>query len=88
MRLPEFYAEYLRARREVVTQTNARIQLNSGAAATVLLKLMADATTPASVRARAAQTILDHANTSLEREDLLVRVAALEEAAPKPGGKQ
>jgi hypothetical protein len=55
MRLPEFHTEYLQARRDVVNQVHARIQQNSGAAASVLLKLMADATTPASVRARAAQ---------------------------------
>lgn len=79
MRLPEFQAEYLQARRDVVLQTNARIQQNSGAAASVLLKLMADGTTPASVRARVSQCILEHANKSLELEDLEVRLQRLEE---------
>src|ERR1039458_10692803 len=45
LRLPEFQAEYLQARRDVVHQVNARIQQNAGAAAVVLLKLMADHTT-------------------------------------------
>src|SRR5438552_18709258 len=74
MRLPAFQAEYLQARRDVVLQTNARIQQNSGAAASVLLKLMADPTTPASVRARASQCILEHSIRSLELEDLEVRL--------------
>ena len=70
MRLPDFQVEYLQARRDVVLQTNARIQQNSGAAAAVLLKLMVDPATPASVKARASQCILEHANKSLELEDL------------------
>lgn len=79
LRLPDFQAEYLQARRDVVLQTNARIQQNSGAAAAVLLKLMVDPATPASVKARASQCILDHANKSLELEDLEVRLQRLEE---------
>ena len=81
MQLPEFKAAYLQARREVVLQTNARIQQNSGVAASVLFKLMADPTTPASVRARTAQCILECANKSVELEDMEVRLAALEAAA-------
>ena len=83
MRLPEFKAAYLQARRDVVSQTNARIQQNSGAAASVLFKLMADSTTPASTRARAALGLLDHANKSLLLEDLEFRVVALEQANKK-----
>jgi hypothetical protein len=79
MRLPEFHAEYLQARRDVVLQTNARMQQNSGAAASVLLKLMADPATPASVRARVSLGILQHSNKSLETEDLEVRLRWLEE---------
>ena len=46
---------------------------------------MADATTPASVRARAAQCILERSAKSLEEEDVEVRVAALEAAAVDQG---
>ena len=81
MQVPEFKAAYLQARREVVFQTNARMQQNSGAAAAVLFKLMADPTTPASVRARTAQCVLECANKSLDLEDMEVRLAALERAA-------
>jgi hypothetical protein len=81
MQLPEFKSAYLKARREVVLQTNARMQQNSGAAASVLFKLMADPTTPASVRARTAQCVLECANKSLGLEDMEVRITALERAA-------
>jgi len=79
LQLPEFKAAYLAARREVVLQTNARMQQNSGAAATVLFKLMADPATPPSIRARTAQCVLECANRSLELEDIEVRLARLEE---------
>lgn len=79
LHLPEFQAAYREARREVVLQTNARMQQNSGVAASVLFKLMADPATPPSIRARTAQCILECANRSLELEDIAVRLARLEE---------
>jgi hypothetical protein len=81
LRLPEFQAEYLQARRDVVHQANARIQQNAGAAAAVLLKLMADPTTPASVRVRAAECVLNQATKAFEIEDLEARVAEFERDA-------
>ena len=78
LQLPEFKAAYLQARVEVVSQTNARIQINSGATAAVLFKIMADPATPASVRARIALGLLEQANKSLLAEDLEVRVVAIE----------
>jgi hypothetical protein len=80
LQLPEFKAAYLEARREVVRQANARIQQCSGAAASVLVRLMADPATPASVRARTALAILECANQSLELEDIEGRIARLEES--------
>jgi hypothetical protein len=87
MLIPEFKAAFLQARREAVFQTNARIQQNSGVAASVLFKLMADPATPPSVRARTAQCILECANKSLELEDMEVRLAALEAAATGQQGR-
>ena len=84
MQLPEFKTAYLQARREVLSQTNARLQQNSGAAASVLLKLMADPATPASVRARTTQCILECANKSLALEDMSARI--LTDAAGNPAG--
>jgi hypothetical protein len=85
MRLPEFKHAYREARREVVLQTNARLQQNSGAAVSVLLKVMADPATPPGVRARTAQCVLECANKSLETEDIEQRITALEESARLAG---
>jgi len=55
-------------------------QQNSSAAVSVLLKLMADPTTPAPSRARAALGIVDIARQALDL-DIETRVAELERAA-------
>jgi len=80
LRLPEFQAEYLQARRQGVQQANARIQQHCGVAAAVLLKLIADSSTPPSVRVRAAQNILERGGKSLVEDDLEVRITRLESA--------
>ena len=85
MQLPEFKAAYLEARREVVFQTNARLQQNAGAAASVLFKLMADPATPPSIRARTAQCILECANKSLALENMEMRI--LTDGAGTPGAE-
>jgi len=89
MRLPEFIEEWRRARWEVVEQAYARAQQNSGAATSVLLKLMADPATPASSRIRAALGIFDISRAALDLE-IETRVAALERAAEQsdPGGRR
>jgi hypothetical protein len=83
---PEFNTEYLRARREGVTQAIARMQQARGAAGTILLKLMTDPNVPAAVRLRAAECVFNHAIKGIELEDIETRLAALELAAPQ--GKQ
>ena len=81
--IPEFKEAYWNSRRHAVSQTFARIQQNSGAAGTVLLKLMADSNTKASTRVQAARCILEFASQSLETEDLLRRIERLEENEKK-----
>jgi transposase-like protein len=81
LQLPEFAAEYRRARRDAFSQSVARLQQASGAAVSTLLKVMVDQNTPASSRVRAAHCVLDHAAQALEVEDIEVRVSALERAA-------
>ena len=78
---PEFDTAYRAARRAAFSQTNARIQQASGAAAATMLKLMVDSTAPASVRLRAAECVLNHAARAIEIEDIEARVAELERAA-------
>jgi hypothetical protein len=80
LRLPEFIEEYRRARWEVVEQAYARVQQNTGAAASILLKLMVDPVTPASGRIRAALGIFGLAREALDL-DIETRVAELERAA-------
>jgi hypothetical protein len=54
MKLPEFEAEYRKARRLAFGQSIARLQQASTAAVSTLLKIMVDPGSPPSVRVRAA----------------------------------
>jgi hypothetical protein len=81
LKLPEFDAAYREARRKAFSQSIARLQQGSAAAATTLLKVMLDASTPQSTRVRAAESVLNHAAKAIEIEDIEARVAALEQAA-------
>ena len=78
LKFPDFVKEYRTARREVVTQSVARLQQATGAAGTVMLKLMTDPNVPAAVRLRAAECVFDRAIKGVELEDIEARVAALE----------
>ncbi|HEY6272207.1 MAG TPA: helix-turn-helix domain-containing protein [Terriglobales bacterium] len=80
IKLPEFQEAYRTARREVLSQSSARMQQASGAAVATLCKIMVDANSPAAARVRAADHILDGAIRAIEREDLEVRLTALERA--------
>lgn len=80
MKEPEFDTAYREARRKAFDQSIARLQQGTSAAATTLLKLLIDAGTPASVRARVADSIFNHAAKAIEIEDIEARVAALERA--------
>src|SRR5258708_6934156 len=81
LQIPEFQTAYRAARRAAYSQCVARLQQASGAAVTTLLKVMVDATTPASSRVRAADCILDHAKAGIELEDIEARVADLERSS-------
>jgi hypothetical protein len=81
LREPQFNAQYLRARREGVSQAVARMQQATGAAGTVVLKLMTDPNVPATVKLRAAECVFDRAIKGVELEDIEARVAELERAA-------
>jgi hypothetical protein len=78
---PEFSAAYREAKRAAFTQAVARLQQGTGAAAAVMLKLMADPGTPASTRLRAADCVFTHAKNAIELEEVEARVTALEQAA-------
>ena len=80
-KVPEFQAAYREARRAAYSQAVARLQQGTTAAATTLLKVMLDQGTPASVRVRAAECVMNHSSKAIEIEDVEARVAALEAAA-------
>jgi transposase-like protein len=81
MQIPEFKVAYREARWASVSQANARLQAATGAAAATLLKLMVDQNVPAACRLRAAECVMNHANKSIELEDIEVRLSELEQAA-------
>jgi transposase-like protein len=81
LKVPEFVKEYRKARREAVHQSVARMQQATGAAATIVLKLMTDPNVPAAVKLRAAECVFDRAIKGVELEDIEARVAELERAA-------
>jgi hypothetical protein len=85
LKLPEFGKEYRNARREAVQQSVARMQQATGAAASVVLKLMTDPNVPAAVKLRAAECVFDRAFKGVELEDLEARLFELERAVETSG---
>jgi hypothetical protein len=87
LEIPEFQTAYREARRAAFSQSIARLQQGTAAAATTLLKTMIDSNTPASVKVRAADSVLNHSAKAIEIEDIEARVSELERAAEasKPG---
>lgn len=81
LKLPEFGKAYREARREAVHQSVARMQQATGAAATIVMKLMTDPNVPAAVRLRAAECVFDRAIKGVELEDIEARLSELERAA-------
>ncbi len=80
LKVPEFQTAYRDARRAAFSQSIARLQQASSAAATTLLKIMLDPAAPASTRVRVANSVLGHAKQAIELEDIEVRVSELERA--------
>src|ERR1035437_475996 len=81
LKVPEFQKAYREARRAAFSQSIALFQQGTSAAATTLIKLLLDPNTPASVRARVADSIFAHASKAIEIEDIEGRVSERERAA-------
>jgi hypothetical protein len=81
LKLEEFRMAYREARREVFSQSNARLQQACGAAVSTLFKVMVDANSPPAARVRAAEGILRGAKQAIEFEDIEARLTALERQA-------
>jgi hypothetical protein len=84
---PEFQKAYLEARRAVYGQSLARLQQATGAAVSTMLKVMLDPGSPASVKVRAAESVLGHSAKSIEMEEIEARLAELERAAESKSGR-
>ena len=81
MKDPEFDAGYRDAKRLAFSQSVGRMQQASSAAVTTVLKIMVDASAPASTRLRAADIVLERTSKAIELEDIEARLAELERAA-------
>jgi transposase-like protein len=88
MKDAEFQSAYREAKRAAFSQSIARLHQMSSAAVSTLAKIMVDTNAPASTRVRAADSILDHTSKAIEIEDIEARVAALEGASGKIGGRR
>ena len=90
MKEPEFDAAYRAAKRAAYKQSIARLHQASSAAVTTLMKVMVDASTPASTKVRAADSILGHTAKAIEIEDIDARASELERAAEEsnPGKRR
>jgi hypothetical protein len=88
MKVPEFQAEYREARRAAFSQAVAKLQQGATAAATTLLRVMVDQSTPASVKVRAAECVMTHSSKGIEIEDIAARVTDLERASTKKPGER
>src|SRR5215467_9802094 len=80
LNVQEFQGAYREARRKAYSQAVAKLQQGATAAATTLLKVMLDQNTPASVKVRAAECVMNHSSKAIEIEDVEARVRELEPA--------
>jgi hypothetical protein len=83
MKEPEFESVLRATRRAVLGQAIARLQKASGAAVTILLKVMSDPRASAAARLKAAEVVLRHAKAAPEMEDIQPRLKEAERA-PQP----
>jgi hypothetical protein len=90
MKEPEFDAAYRAAKRAAFAQSIARLHHLTSAAVSTLGKVMLDPATPASTKARSADSILNHTIKAIETEDIEARLAELERTANenKPGWRK
>jgi len=83
---PDFQAAYHEAKRAAFAQSISRLHQMTSAAVSTLGKVMVDPKTPAGIRVRAAESVLNLTFQSLENEDIEARVSELERTAIKDPG--
>jgi hypothetical protein len=77
---PDFQEQYRAAKSQVVAAAIGRLQQVTGEAVSTLRQIMLDKEAPASSRVTAARVILEQAIKTVEIEDVLTRLEALERA--------
>jgi DNA-binding transcriptional MerR regulator len=87
MKEPAFDAEYRTAKRAAYSQALARLHQMASAAVSTIAKIMVDQNAPASIRLRAADSVLAHVETGIELQDIEARVAELERATEANKGR-
>jgi len=80
LQVPEFQAAFRAAKWAVYSQAIGRLHQMSTAAVSTLGKVMVDPSTPAAVKVRSADSILNHATKAIETENLEARLTELERA--------
>ena len=87
MKEPAFDVEYRTAKRSAYSQALARLHQMASAAVSTIAKIMVDQNAPASIRLRAADSVLAHVETGIELQDIEARVAELERVTEKSRGR-
>lgn len=80
LQVPEFQTAFRAAKWAAYSQSVGRLHQMSTAAVSTLGKVMVDPSTPAAVKVRAADSILNHTVKAIETENLEARLAELERA--------
>lgn len=80
LRSPLFQEAYREAREASLQQAISTLQSATGAAVSVMLSLMANTKTAASVRLASARSVLEYAFKAKEMQEIEERLQALEEA--------
>ena len=81
----QFTYVYQQARQESYRESLRLLRRAANAAIAVLVRAMQDASASNAARIRAAEIILEHDRRGVMEEDLLVRIQALEDHAPRYG---
>jgi hypothetical protein len=81
---PEFSRRYRKVRRDSFAQAIALTQKYAPHAVQVLMKVMADPTAAHSSKVSAAVAVLKFSRESIELDDVVARIEALEQAAASP----
>jgi len=85
MTIPEFAEKHRAARRDSVSAATTALQRHAAGAVATLAAVMDNPEAPPAVRVSAARSVLDLAYRAAELDDVLARLAALEQSQDTEG---